>query len=250
MVEAARPKMSGPVEHTKADEIAITLEEAIATGAIPPGTVLRQDQLSREFEVSRTPVREALRRLAALGLAEFVPNRGVRVRTLERDQWREIYLVRAALEGLAAELAASRITDPQLEALADAERAFAQCTEALRRELAEPDRQVITFEWLQANLRFHDVILHASGSELVDRMTRTVRRAFAGRSIWHPASEIDRLYGQMVHQHTAIREALVAHSPRGARELSTEHVLNSWTLLEHILDETAQPRRRRRQAPR
>lgn len=237
------------MEHTKADEIAITLEEAIATGTIPPGTVLRQEQLSRDFRVSRTPIREALRRLAALGLAEFLPNRGVRVRTLDRGQWREVYLVRAALEGLAAELAASRITETQLDALAEAEARFAECTHALRRELTDPQRQAITFEWLQANVRFHDVVLQASGSELVDRLARTVRRAFAGRSIWRPSSEIDRLYEQMVRQHTAIREALVARSPRGARELSSEHVLNSWTLLEHILDETADPRHRRRRPP-
>ena len=53
---------------TKADDIARTLEDEIVGGVIPPGTVLRQEQLSERFEVSRTPVREALRRLAALGL--------------------------------------------------------------------------------------------------------------------------------------------------------------------------------------
>jgi DNA-binding GntR family transcriptional regulator len=237
------------MEHTKADEIAIVLEEAIATGTIASGTVLRQEQLSRDFRVSRTPIREALRRLAALGLAEFLPNRGVRVRTLDRGEWHEIYLVRAALEGLAASMAASRITDAQRDSLQEAEAAFAWCTSALRRPMTDSEREAMTFAWLQANVRFHDAILQASGSELVDRLARSVRRAFAGRSLWQPASEMDRMYEQMVRQHTAIREALVARSPRGASELSTEHVLNSWTLLEHILDETAEPRPRRGNAP-
>jgi len=67
---------------TKADDLALALEEAIVSGEIAPGTVLRQEQLSEQYAVSRTPVREALRRLAALGLVSFVPNRGVRVRTL------------------------------------------------------------------------------------------------------------------------------------------------------------------------
>src|SRR6202043_3158371 len=147
------------MEYTKADEIASVLEEAIATGTIPSGTVLRQEQLSRDFQVSRTPIREALRRLAALGLAEFLPNRGVRVRTLDRGQWHEIYLVRAALEGLAASIAASVITDAQLEVLKEAEAAFATCTNALRRELTDSEREAVTFDWLQANVRFHDVIL-------------------------------------------------------------------------------------------
>ena len=96
---------------TKADDLALALEEAIVSGEIAPGTVLRQEQLSEQYRVSRTPVREALRRLAALGLVSFVPNRGVRVRTLSREELREAFLVRAELESLATELATPRITD-------------------------------------------------------------------------------------------------------------------------------------------
>jgi len=83
---------------TKADDIALALEEAIVSGEIPPGSTLRQEHLSEQFQVSRTPVREALRRLAALGLVSFEPNRGVRVRMLSRDEIREAFMVRAELE--------------------------------------------------------------------------------------------------------------------------------------------------------
>ena len=83
---------------TKADDIALALEESIVSGEIPPGSVLRQEHLSEQFAVSRTPVREALRRLAALGLVTFEPNRGVRVRMLAREELREAFLVRAELE--------------------------------------------------------------------------------------------------------------------------------------------------------
>ena len=76
------------LDSTKADDIALVIEEAIVSGELAPGTVLRQEQLSEQFNVSRTPVREALRRLAALGLVSFVPNRGVRVRTIARDEQR------------------------------------------------------------------------------------------------------------------------------------------------------------------
>lgn len=229
------------MEHTKADEIAAALEEAIAVGTIQPGAILRQDQLSRDFNVSRTPVREALRRLAALGLASFTPNRGVRVTALDREEWREMFLVRAALEGLAAELAAPRITAAELDELAAAERDFERCTEALRSELSADERQAVAFEWLQANVAFHDVILRAARSELIERMTRGVRRAFSGRSVWRPDSELDRLYARMVHQHAAIREALAARSPRSAREMAAEHTLDSWRLMEAILDHSAAP---------
>src|SRR5262245_34927476 len=122
---------------TKADALALALEEAIVSGEIAPGTVLRQEQLSEQYHVSRTPVREALRRLAALGLVSFVPNRGVRVRTLSRDELREAFLVRAELESLATELATPRITEAELAALDEAEQRFAKLTLELRRRSRE-----------------------------------------------------------------------------------------------------------------
>src|ERR687895_1868086 len=107
---------------TKADDLALALEEAIVSGEIPPGSVLRQEHLSEQFQVSRTPVREALRRLAALGLVTFEPNRGVRVRMLAREELREAFLVRAELESLATEIAATRMTDDALAELDTAQK--------------------------------------------------------------------------------------------------------------------------------
>ena len=109
---------------TKADDIALALEEAIVSGEIPPGSTLRQEHLSEQFQVSRTPVREALRRLAALGLVTFEPNRGVRVRMLSRDEIREAFMVRAELESLATEIATPKMTDDDLAELERAERRF------------------------------------------------------------------------------------------------------------------------------
>src|SRR5206468_12731652 len=106
---------------TKADDLALVIEEAIVSGELEPGTVLRQEQLSERFQVSRTPVREALRRLAALGLVSFEPNRGVRVRAASRRELREAFLVRAELESLATAIATPKMTDADLEALDGAE---------------------------------------------------------------------------------------------------------------------------------
>src|ERR1041384_2554116 len=89
------------LDTTKADDIALVIEEAIVSGELEPGIVLRQEQRSEQFNVSRTPIREALRRLAALGLVSFVPNRGVRVRTISREELHEAFMVRAELEALA-----------------------------------------------------------------------------------------------------------------------------------------------------
>src|SRR5436189_2083163 len=102
--------MTQVLDSTKADDIALVIEEAIVSGELEPGTVLRQEQLSERFKVSRTPIREALR-LAALGLVSFEPNRGVRVRTVSREELYEAFLVRAELESLATEVAAEKIDD-------------------------------------------------------------------------------------------------------------------------------------------
>src|SRR5580704_6185148 len=106
---------------TKADEIALALEESIVAGELAPGSVLRQEQLSAQYEVSRTPVREALRRLAALGLVSFEANRGFRVRTLSRAEVYEAFLLRAGLESLVTGIAAERMRESDLAELEQAE---------------------------------------------------------------------------------------------------------------------------------
>src|SRR6184192_734976 len=143
---------------TKADDIALALEDDIVSGRIEAGSVLRQEQLSERFGVSRTPIREALRRLAALGLVSFVPNRGVRVRTITAQELREAFLVRAELESLTTEIAAPKFTEAELDELEVAEEAFSAATQALRaRPREDVDRWRLTHDWVLANHGFHDV---------------------------------------------------------------------------------------------
>ncbi len=94
-------------------------------------------------------MREALRRLAALGLVTFEPNRGVRVRMLSRDEIREAFMVRAELESLATEIATPKMTDDDLAELERAERRFHRATERLV-EMSHEGRQdlEIAREWL------------------------------------------------------------------------------------------------------
>src|SRR5947207_13108941 len=151
------------LESTKADDIAVVIEEAIVSGELAPGTVLRQEQLSERFRVSRTPVREALRRLAALGLVSFEPNRGVRVRTVSREELHEAFLVRAELESLATEVAAGKITDEHLAELDAAERRFSRLSEELRTREPGEERSTNMGDWVSAKHAFHDGMSHAAG---------------------------------------------------------------------------------------
>lgn len=235
---------------TKADEIALALEEAIVSGDLTPGLVLRQEQLSERFGVSRTPIREALRRLAALGLVSFVPNRGVRVRTISRDELREAFVVRAELESLATELATLRMTAEDLAALEAAERCFSELTLRIRGGGSANDRGLVG-EWVRANHAFHDVIYSAAAAPLVERLAKGARRTFLGQAVWAAGTEIDELYERNDLQHRAIRAAIAARNPQGARVLAREHVLASGRLLEAILDQVearSKPRRRPRRS--
>ncbi|MGH3104535.1 MAG: GntR family transcriptional regulator [Gaiellaceae bacterium] len=240
-----------PLESTKADEIALVIEEAIVSGELAPGAVLRQEQLSERFRVSRTPVREALRRLAALGLVSFVPNRGVRVRTLSREELWEAFLVRAELESLATELAAPKMTEADLSELAAAERTFSRLTQELRAPgRAEAERWRLTAEWVGANHAFHDVIYRVADVPLVERIAKEARRSFSGLAVWAPGgSEVDALYERNVREHDSIRQALASGSAAGARALARDHVLHSFELLITVLDHRgARPRPAERSA--
>jgi DNA-binding GntR family transcriptional regulator len=229
------------LESTKADDIALAIEEAIVSGELAPGTVLRQEHLSEQFQVSRTPIREALRRLAALGLVSFVPNRGVRVRTLSREDLHEAFLVRAELESLATSLAAGRITDEELAELEEAENRFAALAQEMRGRDPGGHRREVSAQWMRANHAFHDVIYRAADAPLVEQMAKSARRTFSGPAVWAPGDEVlDELYDRNVLEHRAIRQALQARSAEGARALAHEHVMHSFELLDTILEHVGQ----------
>ena len=232
------------LESTKADDIAGLIEEAIVSGELAPGTVLRQEQLSEQFNVSRTPVREALRRLAALGLVSFVPNRGVRVRTISRDELHEAFMVRAELEGLATEVAATKMTPETLAEIDECEQRFNVVSLDLRSREPGDERRSIMGDWVRANHAFHDVIYRVAGLPLVEQLAKSARRTFSGPAVWAPGDHsLDGLYVKNAEQHRAIKQALAAGSALGARELAREHVLSSFHLLETILEQVgAQPR--------
>jgi DNA-binding GntR family transcriptional regulator len=224
-------------EGTKADEIALLLEDDIVSGRIEAGSVLRQEQLSDRFGVSRTPIREALRRLSAQGLVSFVPNRGVRVRTLSRDELREAFLVRAELEGLATELAVPRMTAERLAALDEAEQRFSELTLVLREKARNGiEDNALAVDWMRANYGFHDVVYEAAEMPYLERLAKSARRTFVGQITWVARAELDGLYARNDREHRAIREAIAAGSASGARMLAREHVLHSWELLDAILD--------------
>ncbi|MBW9113365.1 GntR family transcriptional regulator [Rhizobium cauense] len=132
-------------DDTIAGRISRALAERIVTGSLAPGSKLKQDHIAEEFGSSHVPVREALRRLEAQGLAVSEPRRGVRVATFDLKEVQEVAKMRAALEGLALRHSAEHLTPSRLD---EAEQATIDGDNA---------RDVRT--WEEANRRFHKLIL-------------------------------------------------------------------------------------------
>lgn len=157
--EEARPRGG------RATEIRTALQEEIETGKLPPGSPLDERALAARFQVSRTPVREALQQLAARDLVRIAPRQGMSVARLSTSQVRAIMETIGELEGMCAKLAARRVDD-DLRAQLDA--ALQHCQDAAI--------QGGTEEYAQANAQFHEVIYVGSRNPYLADLIRTARR--------------------------------------------------------------------------
>ena len=230
MNAAALNGTSGP-EADLAERVAQAIQARVVSGELPVGSWLRQGALAREFQVSRTPIREALQTLRARGIVELIPNRGARVRLPTFREIREAYDLRAELEGFAAELAADLVSQEQLDRLREAERLFERSVDefaALRRQGA--DREHPRRSWLAANDLFHEVVQEASHNELLAATIGSLHRAYPRNLTWGVLDDL-RLLQQNAEQHRLIREAIEAGDGASARRLMAAHVRRSGELI-------------------
>lgn len=214
------------------ERVAGAIQAQVLSGAVPVGSHLRQEALAEEFGVSRTPVREALRHLQATGLVELLPNRGAVVRGPSAKEIREAYEVRAELEGLAAELAAGRISDRDLVRLREAQTLFRESVATLiahraRRPAPWGDESV----WVRANDLFHQAILDAAGNTRLSDTIADLHRSFPRDLTWAALSQSSRLLDENVEQHEAILEAIEQRDPDEARRRMIEHVRSAGELV-------------------
>jgi DNA-binding GntR family transcriptional regulator len=215
------------------DKLASQLHARVLSGELPSGTRLRQKALAEEFGVSRTPVREALRKLQAGGLVELQPNRGAVVRGLSPRDIRDAYEVRAALEALAAGLAAERATREQLRRLGRVQDEFRA---ALERTISrrQGGREVGAREvrrWAKANDDFHQTIHEASGNDVLACTLAQLAQNFPRDLSRLVVSESTAMLEANVREHEAILEALLRHDPTDAYERMRQHVTRSGGLV-------------------
>ncbi|MGV9796687.1 GntR family transcriptional regulator [Mycobacterium sp. NPDC003449] len=203
------------------EQVAAAIHRKILKGEVPVGSWLRHDSLATEFGISRTPVREALRVLNAQGIVTIVPNRGARVNGHSSHDVVEIGVVRAELEGLAAELAAERIDDDQIVRLDVALQSFREIAGApsISDDLAE--------KWAQTNDLFHAVILEAAGNKHLTTSIKELRRKLPHNLSYGGYKGNSRLLNKNFEEHVAIAEAIKAQDGATARRLMTAHIRSS-----------------------
>jgi DNA-binding GntR family transcriptional regulator len=221
-----------PTGRALVDELAQKIQSRVMTGDFPIGSWLRQETLASEFGVSRTPVREALRKLQANGIVALVPHRGALVRGPTAREIREAYLVRAELEGLAAELAANWISDEQLKRLRKAEDLFRRAVEDfVARRRQDSRRSAAEADWPRANDLFHDVVQEAADNGRLTQTIRDLHRSFPRNLTWAALSEDSRLLDENARQHLQIFEAIERRDAPEARRFMTEHIRRSGELV-------------------
>lgn len=200
----------GPHRGRTTDAVAGALREAILDGILEPSSWLREEEIARTFATSRTPVREALRRLADEGLAVKTANHGTVVAPLSLEDILALYVVRENLEGLAARLAATRCPPglvPTLNKLSDDMRKLG-CEDA-------PQLARLNLEW-------HRALREAASNTYLERFLEQVEHAVRRlriSSFAHPGR-----VEEAVAEHDAIARAIENRDGHGAEKAAMQHM--------------------------
>lgn len=201
---------------TVADTVYAEIRHRIADGRYRPGSRLGEESIAEEVGYSRTPVREALRRLAKEGLIDLEPNRGAYVSSWSPEDLQELFSCRALLESYAARLAAARIQPHQLLRLRDlADHMTALSNDPSPTQLAEI---------AELNGAFHKLVGEASGNRLlVDLMSRLIEMPLVMRTFQRYGA--DHLKRSMT-QHSDLVDALEAGDDDWAEAVMRSHVFS------------------------
>jgi len=194
------------------DKVLARLRGMIASGALPPGARIRQEELAARLGVSRTPLIAALKRLAQEGLAVWTPRRGARVVSLDDESLRQLLEVRLRLEPMAAELAAARM-DP-----AEARRLRAQWEELG----GLPDTPGNCARFVECDRLFHWRLAELSGNPYLAQALAPVNM-LAGLYL----HGTPRPWEDTAPEHLAVLDALERRDPAGAAGAMRRHIARS-----------------------
>ena len=191
------------------DVVFNTLRQAILKGELEPGERLMEIQLAERLGVSRTPIREAIRKLELEGLVLMIPRKGAEVAEISEKSLREVLEVRRSLEELAIELDCQRITPEELTDLEEAENGFARAVETGEvMAIAESDEH------------FHELIYQATANERLVQILNNLREQMYRYRLEYIKDEDRRQILVVEHEHIlrAIRSRNMAEAKSAVRE--------------------------------
>ena len=214
--------------HTLADDIRQKLISAIIEGEIPQGAKVSEVELAKRYGVSRGPLREAMRDLEGLRLVERKPHAGVRVVALNCEELREIFTIREALEGMAARLAATEMSDPEIHSL----RKLLELHESRVRE-----SQGQSYFQQHGDMDFHLRILKGSGNRRLHKLMGDelyqLILMYRRQSSQRPTRPLRAL-----EEHKRICDAIEARDPELAEMLMRRHIQGAKNSLQSCIEET------------
>lgn len=196
------------------DVVFNTLRQAILKGELKPGERLMEIQLANKLGVSRTSVREAIRKLELEGLVLMIPRKGAEVAEITRQDMEDVLEVRTALEELAVKDACDHITDAQLSELKKASNEF-------KKALLE-GKDLVTCA--DADMHFHDVILSATNNRRLIQMLNNLSEQMYRYRMEYLKDE--RTHKTLIEEHDAIRRALKKHDKVKAGAAIRVHIDN------------------------
>jgi DNA-binding GntR family transcriptional regulator len=195
------------------EQAATRLRQMLIENRIPPGAKLNERELADVLQVSRTPLREAIKMLAAEGLVELLPNRGAIAVALDEEDVNNTFEVMAGLEALSGELASKRITDDELAEIKAMQ--FEMMAAYTRRDLSA---------YYRLNARIHNAINAAAKNPVLTTTYNQVNARL--QALRFRSNQDGDKWKRAVNEHEKMIQALRAHDPEAMRHVLLTHLHN------------------------
>lgn len=200
------------------DQIYDIVKEDIISQTYKNNTVLNEKKISQELNVSKTPVREALKALEAEGWVEYVPYKGILVKQMSLDDLKDVFRVRKVLEIMVVESVVKKITPPLLEELHNSMK---------KQEALLDDNEPVVGKFIDYDLEFHGILLKVAGSHLLSDLIGQMRdksKCFGMQAIFSSRSR----YEETIAEHRAVYKAVAAKDLQAARDAMAKHIDNTF----------------------
>ena len=204
------------------DVVFNTLRQAILRGELKPGERLMEIQLANKLGVSRTPIREALRKLELEGLVNMVPRKGAEVADITEKSLRDVLEVRKALEELSVQLACEKITEEEIEELK-------RVAERFKDTLNDQDVTKIA----EADVAFHDVIYTATDNQKLILLLNNLREQMYRYRVEYLKKE--EAYPQLIAEHEELIDNISKRNKEEATRIMCEHIDNQVATVIHVI---------------